>query len=44
MKNYPKSKYGYVINNHLSSDVEIEGKIIKYRKVTEIYEEFKSKE
>lgn len=44
MKNYPKSEYGYVINNHKSEDVELDGKIIKYRKVTEIYEEFKSKE
>jgi predicted AAA+ superfamily ATPase len=41
MKNYPKSKYGYVINNHVTSDVEIDGKIIKYRKVTEIYDEFR---
>ncbi|MBY0412835.1 MAG: ATP-binding protein [Bdellovibrionales bacterium] len=44
MKNYPKSKYGYVINNHVTSDVEIDGKIIKYRKVTEIYDEFRYKE
>lgn len=44
MKNYPKSKHGFVINNHVSSDVEHDGKIIKYRKLTEIYEEFKSKE
>lgn len=41
MKNYPKSKYGYVINNHRTEDVEIDEKIIKYRKVAEIYDEFK---
>lgn len=44
MKNYPKSKCGYVINNHVTSDVEIDGKIIKYRKVTEIYDEFRYKD
>lgn len=44
MKNYPKSKYGYVINTHRSEDAEEDGKIIKYRKVTEIYDEFRHKE
>lgn len=44
MKNYSKSNYGYVINNHVTTDVEIDGKIIKYRKVAEIYDEFRYKE
>lgn len=44
MKNYPKSKYGYVINNHRAEDIELDGKIIRYRKVKDIYEEFRNKE
>ncbi len=44
MKNYPKAKYGYVINNHKSEDVVCGDKIIKYRRVTDIYEEFRTKD
>lgn len=43
MKNYPKVKYGYVINSTKSEDMEHDGKIIKYRKLTDLFDEFKSK-
>ncbi len=44
LKNYPQSKTGYVFNLDKSEDVVIDDRIIKYRKITEIYNEFKSHE
>jgi predicted AAA+ superfamily ATPase len=41
LKNYPKAKFGYVVNFHESKDIEVEGKIIKYRKLSEINNEFR---
>ena len=38
MKTYPKAKYGYIINNRRSEDIVFDGKIIKYRKISELGE------
>jgi hypothetical protein len=43
MTNYPKAKYGYVINTHKTEDIEVNGKIIKYRKVTDLYNDFNNR-